>query len=68
VEARTAPDVYDDELWKVASAYRVTLWEQPVRSPDPVQPRVGYRSYPGAPMGWMEITFELRLAPKMCAK
>jgi hypothetical protein len=59
VDARQAPDVYDDEQWKVATAYRVTLWEQPARPSDSDQPREGYGPYPGAPMGWMEMTFEL---------
>jgi len=60
VDARPAPDVYDDELWELAGAYRVTLWEQPVRPPDIAQPREGhYGPFPGAPMGWEELTFEL---------
>jgi hypothetical protein len=60
VDARPALDVYDDELWELAGAYRVTLWEQPVRRPDIDQPREGhYGPFPGAPMGWEELTFEL---------
>jgi hypothetical protein len=59
VEARPAPDVYDDELWELAGAYRVTLWEQPVRPPDIDQQREGWSPFPGAPMGWEELTFEL---------
>ena len=59
MDARPAPDVYDDELWKVATAYRVTLWEQPARPPDIDQPRVSFGPFPGAPMGWEEMTFEL---------
>jgi hypothetical protein len=59
VEARLAPDVYDDELWESAGAYRVTLWEQPLKSPGAEQPREGWSSFPGAPMGWEELTFEL---------
>src|SRR4051794_28295101 len=58
MEARPARDVYDDELWDVAAAYRVTLWEQPAKSPDN-EPRGGWSAYPDAPMGWAEMTFEL---------
>jgi hypothetical protein len=60
VDARPAPDVYDDESWELAVAYRVTLWEQPARPLDlDDRPRVDYGPYPGAPMGWVETTFEL---------
>lgn len=59
VDARPAPDVYDDELWELAAAYRVTLWEQPARRPDVDQPREGWSPFPAAPMGWEEMTFEL---------
>ena len=48
----------DDELWEVAAAYRVTLWEQPAKRPDS-DPRAGWSAYPDAPMGWEEMTFEL---------
>lgn len=60
MDARPAPDVYDDELWEIAAAYRVTLWEQPAKRPETGQSRAGFGAYPGAPMGWEEITFELR--------
>ena len=53
VDARPAPDVYDDEPWELAAAYRVTLWEQPAA------PARGLEPLPGAPMGWEEMTFEL---------
>ena len=59
MDARPAPDVYDDELWELAAAYRVTLWEQPATPPDLDQLRVGSSPFPGAPMGWEEMTFEL---------
>jgi hypothetical protein len=59
VYARPAPDVYDDEPWELAAAYRVTLWEQPARSPKIDQPARGPEPLPGAPMGWEEMTFEL---------
>jgi hypothetical protein len=59
VEARPASDVYDDELWELAAAYRVTLWEQPARPPDVDEPRAGWSPSHEAPMGWAEITFEL---------
>jgi hypothetical protein len=59
VEARPAPDVYNDELWELAGAYRVTLWEQPVGPPDIDQQREGWSPFHGAPMGWEELTFEL---------
>jgi len=58
MEARPARDVYDDELWDVAAAYRVTLWEQPAKSPDN-EPRGGWSAYPDARMGWAEMTFEV---------
>jgi hypothetical protein len=60
VDAKPAPDVYDDEAWEVVAAYRVTLWEQPARRPDIDEPRVGWTSpVQAAPMGWEEVTFEL---------
>jgi hypothetical protein len=63
VDARPAPDVYDDELWELAGAYRVTLWEQPATLPHFDQPQHGPEPFPvplpGAPMGWEEMTFEL---------
>ena len=59
MEARPAPDVYDDETWELAGAYRVTLWERPGRLPDDDQPREGWSPLPDAPMGWAETTFEL---------
>ncbi len=68
MDARPAPDVYDDEPWELAAAYRVTLWEQPARPPNVDQPARGTQSptvrphpvpFPGAPMGWEEMTFEL---------
>jgi hypothetical protein len=59
VDPRPAADVYDDELWELAAAYRVTLWEQPARPPDIDRSRVGWSASAGAPMGWEEMTFEL---------
>lgn len=63
MEARPAPDVYDDDPWVLAAAYRVTLWEQPARPPNIDQPARGLEPFPapfpGAPMGWEEMTFEL---------
>ena len=59
VDARPAPDVYDDEPWELAAAYGVTLWEQPARPPNIDQPASGPEPIPGAPMGWEEMTFEL---------
>ena len=59
MEARPAPDVYDDETWELAGAYRVTLWERPGRLPGDDQPREGWSPLPDAPMGWAETTFEL---------
>ena len=61
MEARQAADVYDDERWELAAAYRVTLWEQPAELPDTGQPTTGWAASPidGAPMGWEEMTFEL---------
>ena len=62
MDARPAPDVYDDEPWELA-AYRVTLWEQPATPPHFDQPQHGSEPFPvplqGAPMGWEEMTFEL---------
>jgi hypothetical protein len=43
----------------MASAYRVTLWEQPARPPDSDRRRIGWSSYPGASMGWEYSTFDL---------
>lgn len=59
MEARPAPDVYDDESWEPAGAYRVTLWERPASPPDAEPRRAGWSAAPDAPMGWEEITFEL---------
>ena len=63
MDARPAPDVYDDEAWELAAAYRVTLWEQPATPPHVDQPQHGSERFPvplpGAPMGWEEMTFEL---------
>jgi hypothetical protein len=59
VEAKPATDVYDDELWEWAGAYRVTLWEQPASPSDADQLRAGWSPFPGALMGWEEMTFEL---------
>jgi hypothetical protein len=38
MDARSAADVYDDEPWELAAAYRVTLWEQPATPPDGDRP------------------------------
>ena len=63
MDARPAPDVYDDETWELAAAYRVTLWEQPAMPTNIDQPARGLEPepapFPGAPMGWEEMTFEL---------
>jgi hypothetical protein len=59
VEARPAPDVYDDEPWELAAVFRVTLWEQPATPPNIDQSARGFKPFPGAPMGWEEMTFEL---------
>ena len=62
VDARPAPDVYDDEPWELVAAYRVTLWEQPAMPTNIDQPARGLEPdppFPGAPMGWEEMTFEL---------
>jgi hypothetical protein len=59
MDARPASDVYDDESWEPATAYRVTLWEQPVKPPELDEPREGWSPVPGAPMGWEATTFEL---------
>ena len=63
MDARPAPDVYDDEPWELAAAYRVTLWEQPATPPHFDHPQHGSEPFPvplpGAPMGWEEMTFEL---------
>ena len=63
MDAIPAPDVYDDEPWELAAAYRVTLWEQPATPPDLGQPASGSEPVPvplpRSPMGWEEMTFEL---------
>lgn len=63
MDARPAPDVYDDEHWELAAAYRVTLWEQPAEPPNIDYPASGLKPlpapFPAAPMGWEEMTFEL---------
>jgi hypothetical protein len=64
VDARPAPDVYDDEAWGLAAVYRVTLWEQPATPPPNIdQPARGLEpepvAFPAAPMGWEGMTFEL---------
>jgi hypothetical protein len=60
VDARPAPNVYDDESWEIVAAYRVTLWEQPASRPDIGEPRIGWTTpFPGARMGWEAVTFEL---------
>ena len=59
MDTRPAPDVYDDEPWELVAAYRVTLWEQPTKPPNIDQPPRGWALFPGAPMGWEEMTFEL---------
>jgi len=59
VDGRPAPDVYDDEPWELVAAYRVTLWEQPAGLPNIEQPARGPSPFPGADMGWEEMTFEL---------
>ena len=58
MDARPSPDG-DYPGTEVAAAYRVTLWEQPARPPDVHRPRMGWSSYPGAPMGWAQMTFDL---------
>jgi hypothetical protein len=52
VDARPAPDVYDDELWEVVATYRVTLWEQPARRTDIDEPRLGGLSLQGRRGEW----------------
>ncbi len=63
MDARPAPDVYDDEPWELAAAHRVILWEQPARPPNIDQLARGLEPapapFPGAPMAWEETTFEL---------
>jgi hypothetical protein len=60
MDARPAPDRdYASEPSEVATAYRVTLWEQPARPPDIDRPREGWSPHPGAPMGWEWMTFDL---------
>jgi hypothetical protein len=61
MDPRPAPDVYDDEPWELAAAYRVTLWEQPATHViiDQPAPRLEPSPSPKAPMGWEAMTFEL---------
>ena len=60
MDARPSPDPdYPSEPSEVATAYRVILWEQPARPPDIDRPRMGWSPYPGAPMGWEQMTFDL---------
>ena len=59
MDAKPAPDVYDDESWELAVAYRVTLWERPADPPDAEPAQAGWSPAPEAPMGWEEMTFEL---------
>jgi len=58
VDARPAPNVYDDEPWELAAAYRITLWEQPARPPNFDRPASGPEPFPGALVGCEEMTFE----------
>jgi hypothetical protein len=58
MDARPSPDS-DYPPSEVATAYRVTIWEQPARPPDIDRPRIGWSPYPGAPMGWEQMTFDL---------
>ncbi len=60
MDARPSPDGdYASGPSEVATAYRVTLWEQPARPSDIDRPRMGWSPYPGAPMGWEGMTFDL---------
>jgi hypothetical protein len=61
MDARPSPDrdYLPSEPSEVATAYRVTLWEQPARPPDIDRPRIGWGPYPGAAMGWEQLTFDL---------
>ena len=59
MDARPAPDLYDDEAWELAAAYRVTLWEQPAGPSNTDRPAGGPGLFPGARMGWEEMTFGL---------
>jgi hypothetical protein len=61
MDARLSPDrdYLPSEPSEMATAYRLTLWEQPARPPDIDRPRVGWSPYPGAPMGWEYVTFDL---------
>jgi hypothetical protein len=60
VDARPSSDSdYGSEPWEAAAAYRVTLWEQAAKRPDADQQRMGWSPFPGAPMGWAQITFDL---------
>ena len=52
MDARLSPDRdYANEPSEVATAYRVTLWEQPARPPDIDRPRIGWSPYPGVRRG-----------------
>ena len=61
MEARPSPDrdYLPSGRSEAATAYRVTLWEQPASPPNVDRPAAGWRPYPGAPMGWEEATFDL---------
>jgi hypothetical protein len=60
MDARPSPDRdYASEPAELATAYRVTLWEQPARPWDIARPGTGWSPYPGAPMGWEHMTFDL---------
>jgi hypothetical protein len=60
MDATPSPDRdYPSGPSEVATAYRVTLWEQPARPSDIDRPRMGWSPYPGAPMGWEGMTFDL---------
>ena len=60
MDARLSPDHnYESGPSDAASAYRVVLWELPARPPDVDRPQTGWSPYPGAPMGWEYMTFDL---------
>ena len=60
MDARPSLDrEYEGEPSVAATAYRVTLWEQPARPPDIERPRTGWSPYPSAQMGWEYVTFDL---------
>jgi hypothetical protein len=61
VDAKPAPDVYDDGRWEVAGSYRVTLWEQPARPTEADRPQQGWSPLPGAPTGWQATSYELEV-------